>query len=186
MLLILLLLGLAAASFWAGYVAAPHPFQFLSRAGVPCFLALAGLAGYFEVRERQAVGDLAEWIDPPPGITDVRYVPSTGEVQAISRFLSAMPTEGVGSWRQGVDGDAVAEAAGERRTEYWLISSRLPSDSILTLLRADAGGRGWEIGTDEPQWIILSRGPYILSVFLTDAWPESGTDIMYSLTHVDG
>jgi len=132
------------------------------------------------------VDELAEWIEPPPGITDVRYVPTSGEAQAIAGFLSGVPTGAVASWREGVDGDAVARQTEERQTEYWLVSSRVPLDSIMGLHRANAAARAWRAGTDEPRWMILHRAGDVLSVFATDAWPESGTDILYALTRADG
>ena len=175
------ILVLSAASYWAGFRAAPHPLRHQSRAGVVVFLCLAGFAGYFAWREFRMITDLAELIDPVPEITDVRYVPSTAEVAALSQVLATVPgTARLGTTQE--ERQQLAERAGERRTDYWLLVTALSSDSVLAFYRQVAPRRGWTVETDTPPWLTLSRDRGRLVLFVSDEFPRPGSKVLYAFS----
>ena len=175
------MLVLSAASYWAGFRAAPHPLQHQSRAGFIITLGLAGFAGYFAWREFRTIADLAELIDPVPEITNVSYVPSTAEVAAVSQVLATVPRAGrLGTTQEGRQ--RLAERAGERRTDYWLIVSALSSDSVLAFYRELAPRRGWTVETDTPPWLTLSQDTGRLVLFVSDEFPRPGSRVLYAFS----
>lgn len=177
----LLLLGLAALSFWAGFVHPPHALQYKSQAGFFVFLLLAGFVGYFAWRESRTVGELAELIDPVPEIIEVTYVPTSAETEAIARFLASVPFDRrLGSTQDERRG--LAARAAERETRYWLIKTALAPDSVLAFYRKAASRRSWTTETDEPPWLLLSRAGEALVIFASDDFPRPGTKVVYGLT----
>ena len=178
LLLLLILLVLASVFFWAGYRAPPHPFQFRSRGGFFVCLALAGLVAYFAWREAHTISELAELIDPVPGITDVTYVPNTAEVTALSQFAAAVPGEG----RTGITREErrdLAERASEQRTEHWLVTTTLGSDSVFAYYRGAAARKGWTIERDNPPWLYLARGAETLVLFISADSLSPGSRVLY-------
>ena len=173
------ILLLSAAFFWAGFRAAPHPLQYQSRAGFVVTLGLAGFAGYFAWREFRTIADLTELIDPVPEITDVRYVPSSAEVAAVSQALAAVPGTGrLGTTQQ--ERQELAERTEERRTDYWLVVTALSTDSVLAFYRELAPRRGWTVDTDTPPWLILSQDSVRLTLFVSDEFPRPGSKVLYA------
>ncbi len=181
MTLALLLFVLAAAFFWAGFRAPPHPIRYLSRAGLFVAVGLAALLGYFAWREARTISDLAKLIDPVPEIIDVTYVPTTAEVTTLSEFLAAVPGKGRFGTTQEERRDLAKEMR-ERRTEYWLLKTALPSDSVFAFYRHAAPRRGWNIEADSPPWLSLSRDAETLVLFVTDDFPRPGIRILYGLS----
>lgn len=175
------LLVLAVVFFWSGFLRpSDWWFRLRAREGFFAFLLLASVSGYFALREKRTVGELAQHIDPVPEITDVTYVPTSAETLAISRFLAALP----GTTRQGntqAERQALAERMKDRRTDYWLLKTALPADSVFGFYRRAAARRGWEIRTDDPPWLMLSRGGERMVLFVTDDFPRPGIKILYGL-----
>jgi hypothetical protein len=175
------LLLLSAAFYWAGFRAAPHPLQYRSQAGFVLTLGLASFAGFFAWRESRTIAELAELIDPVPEITGVTYVPSTGDVAAVSQLLAAVP----GSSRLGTSQDErrrLADRAKDRRTEYWLMRTALSPDSVLGFYRERGPRRGWTVETDTPPWLTLSRDGAPLLLFVSDESPRPGSKVLYAFT----
>lgn len=165
------LLVLAAIFFVAGVRSAHDTFRQGSRVGFVACLALALFTGYFALRASRAVRDLAELIDPVPGITDVSYVPTAAEAAAISRFLAAVPAASrFGTTPQ--ERRRTAEAARDRRTDYWLVETAVAVDSVFAFYRTTAPRRGWRIELDDPPWLFLSRIDETLFLFVTDDRPR--------------
>lgn len=175
------LLILAAALFWAGFLAPPFVFQHRAKTGFVVCIVLAGVAGYFAYRTRRTVAELAELIDPVPDVTGVTYVPTAAETGAISRFLATLP----GTTRNGLTQDErrdLAERIGQRKTDYWLLKTSMPVDSVFAFYRDVAPRRGWSIRMDDPPWMILARDGERLVLFVTDDFPRPGNKVLYGLT----
>ncbi len=173
------ILLLSAAFFWAGFRAAPHPLQYQSRAGFVVTLGLAGFAGYFAWREFRTIADLTELIDPVPEIIDVSYLPTSAEVAAVSQALAAVPGTGRLGTTQA-ERQQLAERAGERQTDYWLVVTALSSDSVLAFYRELAPRRGWTVDTDTPPWLTLSQNTGRLVLFVSDEFPRPGSKVLYA------
>jgi len=181
----ILLLVLAAIFFSAGYLAPSHPLQYRSRAGFFVCLALAGFVAYFAWREVRTLGELTELIDPVPGITDVTYIPTSTEAEAVSQFMAAVPGRGrLGTTRE--ERRSLAEQVSERRTEYWLVNTTLRSDAVFTFYRDAASRKGWRVETDNPPWLYLIRGSGTLVLFVADDVPRPGSRILYGFSAVEG
>jgi hypothetical protein len=181
MFLTAFILVLCAAFYWAGFRAAPHPLQYQSQAGFVVTLALSGIAGFFAWREFRTIADLAELIDPVPEITDVTYVPTATEVAAVSQALAAVPGKGrLGTTQE--ERRQLAERAGERRTDYWLIVTALSSDSVLAFYRERAPRRGWTVESDTPPWLTFSRDSGRLVLFVSDEYPGPGSKVLYAFS----
>ena len=144
-------------------------------------LGLASFAGYFAWREFRTIADLAELIDPVPEITDVRYVPSTAEVAALSQMLATVPGSGHLGTTQD-EREQLAERAGERRTDYWLMLTTLSSDSVLAFYRELAPRRGWTVETDTPPWLTLLQDRGRLVLFVSDEFPRPGSKVLYAFS----
>lgn len=175
------LLTLGGALFWAGFLRPPFVFRHRARVGFFACLVLAGVSGYFALRAKRTVGELAEFIDPVPEITDITYVPTAAETQTLSRFLAAVP----GTTRFGSTPSErrdLAERMEERRTDYWILKTALPADSVFSFYRDVAPRRGWRIRTDDPPWMLLDRGDDNLVLFVTDDFPRPGIKVLYGLT----
>jgi hypothetical protein len=162
-LLLVLLLLLAGASFWAGFRAPPHPLQYLSVTGFMVILGLAGITAYFAQRELHTIEELEALITPVPEITDVTYVPTVRETAAIA-LLSGQPAE--------------------RDQEYWIVETRLGPDSVRGHYRRAGPRDGWRVQEDLPNWLVLSRGEAQLSVFMTELRRGPGTKVLHMLRPV--
>jgi hypothetical protein len=181
MVLTVVLLILASVFFWAGFRSPRRTFQHHSQTGFVVCLALAGFAGYFAIREKRAVGELAALIDPVPEITDVTYVPTSAEGLALSNFLAAVPrTTRIGTTQD--ERRSLAEDMRERQTEYWLLETALAVDSVFAFYRKAATRRGWKVTSDEAPWLLLSRGDDSLFLFVTDDFPRPGVKVLYGFT----
>lgn len=177
----LIILGFAAISFWVGFVHPPHALQYKSQAAFLVFVLLAGFVGYFAWRESRTVAELAELIDPVPEITDVTYVPTSAESEAIARFMASVPYDRRIGYTQD-ERRGLAERAAERTTDYWLIRTALSTDSVLAFYREAASRSGWTTETDEPPWLLLSRADESLVIFASDDFPRPGTKVLYGFT----
>ena len=106
--LLLLILALAAISYWAGFRAAPHPGQYRSQAGFFILIALAVFSGYFVYREFSAIDSLAEIIEPVP---EIRGVPPLGThpggALAAGEELTATDPAAVGASDGGTEAQAL-------------------------------------------------------------------------------
>lgn len=158
--LLVILILLAAASFWAGFRAPPHPLQYLSVVAVVVFLGLAGLTAYFGQRELETLDSLAALIAPVPEITDVTYVPTVQEATAIA-LLSGQPA----------DGDQ----------QYWIVQTRLGPDAVRTHYRSAGPRKGWRVEEDLPNWLVLSKSGSRLSVFVTETRRGAGSKVLHML-----
>ena len=159
-LLLAVLVLLAAASFWAGFRAPPHPLQYLSVVGVAVFLGLAGFTAYFAQRELQTLDELAVLIAPVPEITDVTYVPTVEETAAIA-LLSGQPAD--------------------RDQDYWIVETRLEPDAVRAHYRRAGPRKGWRVEESLPNWLVLSKGREQLSVFTTELRRGSGSKVLHML-----
>jgi len=181
MFLTALILALCTAFFWAGFKAPRHPLRYQSQAGFVVTLCLAGFTGYFDWRESQTLADLADHIDPVPGITDVSYVPTSGEVAALSQVLAAAPSSGrLGATQE--ERRQLADEARQQHTDYWLVKTALFSDSVLAFYRERGPRRGWTVETDSRPWLILSSESGRLVLFVSDESPRPGSKVMYSFS----
>lgn len=180
-----ILLVLAAAFFWAGYRAPRHPLQYRSRAGFFICLALAGLVGYFAWRELRTIGELAELIDPVPEIIDVTYVPTTVEAATVSKFMAGVPGRGRAGTTQG-ERRKLAGRLSERRSEYWLINTKLASASVFAFYQDAASRNGWTIETFNPPWLYLARGTEKLVLYVTETSSRSGARVLYEFSSESG
>lgn len=181
MLLTALILVLSTAFFWAGFMAPPHAWQHRSQAGFVVTLGLAGFTGYLVWRESQTLADLADLIDPVPGITDVSYVPTSTEVAALSQILAAAPSSG----RLGATPEErrqLADEARQQHTDYWLVKTALFSDSVLAFYRKRGPWRGWTVETDTPPWLIMSHESGRMLLFVSDESPRRGSKVLYSFS----
>ena len=177
------ILLLTAAFFWAGFKAPKHPLQYQSQAGFVVTLGLAGFTGYFAWRESRTVAELAEFIDPVPEITDVSYVPTSGEVASLSQALASAPSsDRLGATVEGRD--QASEGAAKQYTDYWLLKTSLPPDSVLAFYRRSAPVRGWHVDRDTPPWLFLSRESLRMVLFVSDESPRPGSRVLYSLSPV--
>ena len=175
------ILLLSAAFFWAGFKAPKHPLQYQSQAGFVVALALAGFTGYFAWRESRTVAELAEFLDPVPGITDVSYVPTSDEVATLSQALAPpRSSERPGAIPGGPD--QPTDETGQQHTDYWLLKTSLPPDSVLVFYRRSAPQRGWTVDRDTPPWLFLSQDSLRMVLFVGDESPRAGSRVLYSLS----
>lgn len=122
-----------------------------------------GLVGYFGVREKQAVSELARIIDPVPEITDVLYLPTGGELQAISNALSTISRES----GQGPDFSDMTQ-------RYWKLETKLSREEVMSFYELESHRRGWSVVTQDRKYLQLRRERERLIVFLPDDWsPET-------------
>jgi len=167
---------LAAISYWAGFRAKPHPLQYKSQAGFFIFILLAIFAGYFTVREFSAIDELSVIIDPVPGITEVIYIPSNSEASAVTSLLSTVtPPHNKDAQLQ------LEELIHERQSEYWSVTTSLPASSVLKFYRDNARKKGWTINNDRLPWLIFSRGPEKLSIYISGTDSGIGSRLLYSV-----
>ena len=180
--LTILLSVVTAVFYWAGYRGPHHSFQYKSKVGFFFALALTILAAYFTWREARTLSELSELVDPLPSITDViTYVPTSTEVSALSQLLSKVPGEGsLGSDREAHRN--LTEQTQNRRTEYWIVSTRLRADSVVAFYRKTAPLRGWRIATDSPPWLTLKRDSERLILFVSDDFPRPGSSVLYGFS----
>ena len=178
MSLFILIVILAAVSFWAGFRATPHPLQFQSKAAFVVFVGLAVFSGYFAWREHRAVEELARLIDPVPEMTKVMYVPTAAEVQTIARAVAAVPgsgPRGLGTTpEQRRDFADSVEGLGQR---YWKLETKLNRDQIARFYRDARHLKGWTLTVDEIPWLGFERQPESLTIFLVNDSPH--TEVWY-------
>ncbi len=171
---------LAAVSFWAGFRAAPHPWQYKSQAGFVVFVGLAVFTGYFGWREHRTVGELARLIDPVPEITDVMYVPTPAEIQAIARAVAVVP--GRGAYGLGSTPEQrrhLAEEVKALEQRYWTLETKLSPDQIAEFYRDPRHLNGWSLTIDELPWLGFERQPESLTIFVADDWKSPHTEVWY-------
>lgn len=134
--LFILAVALAALSFWAGFVAPSHPWQYKSQAGFVVFVGLVLFTGYFAWREHQTVSELSKLIDPVPEITDVTYMPSPQEVQAIARGAATVPGEGrAGLGTTPEQRREFAKSIERLEERFWKLETRLAPDRVVEFYR---------------------------------------------------
>lgn len=178
--LLLLVLALAAIAFWAGFRAAPHPWQYKSQAAFVVLVGLAVFTGYFAWREHRALRELSLVIDPVPEITDVMYVPTSAEIQAIARGVAAVPGEGHGGLGSTPDQRrAFAESVDGLDGRYWKLETKLSPDRVAEFYRDASHRNGWDLTIDELPWLGLVRGNEALTIFVQDDWKSPHTTIWY-------
>ena len=178
--LFILIVGLAAVSFWAGFLARPHAWQYKSQAGFVVFVGLAVFTGYFAWREHRTVKELARLIDPVPEITDVLYVPTPTEVQAIARTVAAVPGEG----RHGLGSTPeqrrhLAEDVETLQRRYWKLETKLDSDQVAEFYRNVRHRNGWDLTIDDAPWLGFERHPEALTILVQDDWKSPHTTVWY-------
>lgn len=178
--LFVLVIILAAVSYWAGFRAPPHPWQYKSQAGFAVFVGLAIFTGYFAWREHRTVTELARLIDPVPEITDVMHVPTPTEVQAIARAVAAVPGEG----RHGLGSTPeqrrhLAEEVEKLEQRYWKLETKLSPDQIAEFYRDSRHLNGWRLTIDDAPWLGFERQPETLTIFVHDNWKSSDTGVWY-------
>lgn len=178
--LFFLVLILAAVAFWAGFRAAPHPWQYKSQAGFVVLLGLAGFTGYFAWREHRTVAELSRLIDPVPEITDVMHVPTPAEIQAISRAAAAVPGEGRGGLGTTPDQRREFAASVEGlRARYWKLETSLSLEQVADFYRYPHRRNGWNLTVDEPPWLAFQRTPESLTVFIQADRTSPRTKVWY-------
>ena len=169
-------LALAAISYWAGFKAEPHPVQYHSQVGFFIFVLMAVFASYFATRNFSAIGELSAIIDPVPEITEVSYIPTKSEASAISNMLgTTTPPHNKDSQLQ------LNKLIHERRTEYWSVTTPLPASSILKFYRDNAHKKGWTVKNESLPWLMFTRGPEKLSIYISDNDSGIGSKLLYSL-----
>lgn len=178
--LFVLTVVLAAVSFWAGFVAPKHPWQYKSQAGFVVFVGLAIFTGYFAWREHQTVSELALLIDPVPGITDVTYMPNPAEVQAIARAVAVVPGEGpAGLGSTPERRSEFAESVRGLEERFWKLETTLAPQAVADFYRKPEHRSGWSLTTDEPPWLRFEREGQSLTIFVQDAWKSARTKVWY-------
>lgn len=178
--LFLLVVLLAGMAFWAGFLAPKHAWQYKSQAAFVVFVGLALFTGYFTWREHRAVKELASIIDPVPEITDVMYVPTPGEIQAIGRAVAAVPGEGRGGLGTTPDQrQAFAESLDGLEGRYWKLETKLTPDRVAEFYRDARHRNGWNLTVDEPPWLAFQRTPESLTVFIQADRTSPRTKVWY-------
>ena len=166
-----------ALFFYFGFLRPPELHPHRLRTGFAVMLLLTSVSGYFAWREWRSLQELTALIDPIPEISDVVYVATLGEIQAIANMAAAVP----GGSRFGAtqaERQSFAARLPDDPPRYWIPSSTtLTPDEVATFYRDASHRRGWTIETDAPPWIILSRGPEQLMLFARKDWTE--TDVLY-------
>ncbi len=171
---------LAAVSFWAGFLAPKHPWQYKSQAGFVVFVGLAIFTGYFAWREHHTVSELARVIDPVPAITDVTYMPSPAEVQAIAGAAAAVPGDGpagLGTTQEQRREFAASVQGLEER--FWKLETTLAPDGVADFYRDPGHRNGWRLTVDEPPWLSFERGGESLTIFVQDDRTSARTKVWY-------
>lgn len=173
--LVLLTLSLAALSYWAGFKAAPHPAQYLSKSGFFVFLALALFSSYFAYREHSTISELGQIIEPVPGITEVTYIPTQPELSAITTIGTyATPPQ---------QKDSVPKhdySSQNHQPRYWMVTTSLPMNAVIDFYRDTASKTGWEIKQAALPWMRFARKNERLSIFISANNYGGGSTILYT------
>lgn len=166
----------AGISLYSGFLYRHHVKQSHRHTWRAVFLAMLfmiSLSGYFGVREKRTAGELAGLIDVVPEVTDVSYVPTVAEQQAVDGILTALLVEYQQAARLAVPPDTAAEP------RYWLLTTALDPAAAEAFYERDENRRGWQIDAQDRGVFLLSRGDERLIVFIRDAWPRPGTLVIY-------
>jgi hypothetical protein len=179
MLLLASLIGLCALMFWAGFLCAPHPGQYRSRAGFVTTLALVIFAAYFQIRESRTLDELGELVALPPSVDEVRYVPTAEEAVGMARALAAAPR---GRFAGEASGEraAFAEHAAADRVDHWILYSPLAAEMVVAFHRRSAAQHGWKVGGGSASQIVLLRPGERLSITALPRRTGSGSRVVYA------
>jgi len=159
--LLAVLVAIATLAFYVGFWPDPEGqrgsyFRHRAQAGFVVIVGCIGVAGYFGLRENKAVDELAMYIAPVSEITDVLYVPTGPELQAIATALAPLS----GSYSQPQDFSSFT-------SRYWKLNTKLGEDAVLAFYGADANRREWSIAATEGPYLDLRRGTEQMIVFVT-------------------
>jgi hypothetical protein len=151
------------------------------RLGQACFfvgLGLVAFTGYFAWREHKTVSELARIVEPIPRITDVTYVPSPVELQAVARALAAAPGRTFTGNTQE-ERRATARKIENIHNRYWLFRTELRSEEVMNFYREPEHRQGWNVKTQTGSWIMLEGTVGSLTIFAADDLPSRGTRVIY-------
>lgn len=173
--LVLLTLSLAAISYWAGFKAAPHPAQYLSKSGFFVFLALSLFSSYFAYREHSTISELEQIIEPVPGITEVTYIPGDKERAAVTTIaqLATPPYKKNDSPRP-------VSPQPDYQSRYWMVTTSLPINSVIDFYRDRASKTGWKIEQVSQPWMRFTRNNEQLSIYISANNYGGGSTILYT------
>lgn len=197
--LLAILTGVAALTFWIGFLAPPwiadhnNPiveffntyYRVYAQGGFFVMVALIGVAGYFGWREQHTVDDLAVLITPVPEIEAVTYIPSAAELEAMSaglavlnEFNRAVPRVG-GSRAPEPRLDLEALTRADRTRTYWSVETRLDTTQVMAFYDRPENRVGWQVVDRGKGQLLLRRGPEQLIIFARDDWPRPRVLVAY-------
>ena len=159
--LLAVLVAIATLAFYVGFWPDPQGrrmsyFRHRARAGFVVLIGCIGVAAYFGLRENKAVDELATYIAPVPEITDVLYVPTGPELQAIANALAPLAR----SPSQPQDFSSFTN-------RYWKVNTTLGEDDVLAFYGADVNRPEWSIAATDGPYLDLRRGSEQMIVFVT-------------------
>ena len=108
-------------------------------------LAVIGIAAYFGIRETRSLGELAELVEPLPGVIDVTYIPSGPEIQALSTFLAP-----------AASGEAQDLSGITQR--YWKVETALGVDEVRAFYASETNRRDWSVTDSSGGFLQMRRG----------------------------
>jgi uncharacterized membrane protein YfcA len=156
----------------------PSLFRRWAQGSFVAGLGLIAFTSYFAWREHQTVSELARLVDPIPEITEVTYVPTPAELQAVAGALAATP----GTTRTGdtqADRRETARRIGTVQSRYWLLKTSLGPQDVVEFYAAPEHRSGWDIASQDESWIIMNGAAGRLIIFTTTDWPRPGTQVLY-------